>query len=424
MAGQEKPSVDSTTPKLKGFDDYDVRLGDVMRGERATLGKSLLDVQRDLKIKAAYIAAIENSDPTAFDTQGFVAGYVRSYARYLGMDPEWTFEVFCNESGFSTAHGMSKDASSQTQAARKDATARRTAAADDPFVNPTAPFLPKTSSALAEIEPKAVASIAVLAALVGGIGYGAWAVLEEIQKVRMTPVAQTPGVTATIDPLQPRTGLVEDATDVAISQTETEEALDRLYRPKALDLPVLVARDGPISAVDPDSVGALAGLVPAAPVLDTSPSEQLPPEMRASQARIAGVTGAIPAAGAAGVQVLADVPPEVILFAVRPAWVRVQASDGTVLFEKILDAGERYTVPQSEVPPQLRAGNSGSVYLEVAGNPYGPVGSSASVAKNVVLGVDAVREVYRIADVASDPALEQYVAEAAAAAESRTLSSD
>ncbi len=59
-----------------------------MRGERATMGKSLLDVQRELRIKAAYIAAIENRDPSAFDTPGFIAGYVRSYARYLGMDPD------------------------------------------------------------------------------------------------------------------------------------------------------------------------------------------------------------------------------------------------------------------------------------------------------------------------------------------------
>ncbi|WP_283647239.1 helix-turn-helix domain-containing protein, partial [Marinovum algicola] len=69
------------------FLDDDTRLGDIMRGERATLGKSLLDVQRELRIKASYIAAIENCDPSAFDTPGFIAGYVRSYARYLNMDP-------------------------------------------------------------------------------------------------------------------------------------------------------------------------------------------------------------------------------------------------------------------------------------------------------------------------------------------------
>ena len=57
----------------KGFDDFELKLGDIMRGERATLGKSLLDVQRELRIKASYIAAIESCDPDAFDTPGFIA---------------------------------------------------------------------------------------------------------------------------------------------------------------------------------------------------------------------------------------------------------------------------------------------------------------------------------------------------------------
>src|SRR6056297_3694951 len=95
----------------RGFDDFELRLGDMMRGERATMGKSLLDVQRELRIKASYIAAIENADPDAFDTPGFIAGYVRSYARYLNMDPDKTFETFCEESGFAVAHGMSSEAS-------------------------------------------------------------------------------------------------------------------------------------------------------------------------------------------------------------------------------------------------------------------------------------------------------------------------
>ena len=84
----------------KGFDDYDFRLGDILRGERATLGKSLLDVEKELKIKANYVAAIENCDPTVFESQGFIAGSVRSYARYLELDPDIIYTLFCNESGF------------------------------------------------------------------------------------------------------------------------------------------------------------------------------------------------------------------------------------------------------------------------------------------------------------------------------------
>jgi Uncharacterized protein conserved in bacteria len=105
----------------RGFDDFELKLGDIMRGERATIGKSLLDVQRELKIKATYIAAIENADPSVFETQGFIAGYVRSYARYLDLDPDWAFSRFCQESGFAVVHGMSPQASSKRKGPTKTA---------------------------------------------------------------------------------------------------------------------------------------------------------------------------------------------------------------------------------------------------------------------------------------------------------------
>ena len=93
--------------KVNGFDSYTLLLGEELRGERATFGKSLLQVQKDLKIKAAYISAIENCDLDAFPNKGFVAGYVRSYARYLNLNPEEIYERFCAESHFSS-HASSK----------------------------------------------------------------------------------------------------------------------------------------------------------------------------------------------------------------------------------------------------------------------------------------------------------------------------
>jgi cytoskeleton protein RodZ len=99
----------------RGFDMYEVTLGDQMRGERATLGKSLLDVQRDLRIKATCISAIENCDPSAFQTAAFIAGYVRSYARYLNMNPDECFVRFCEESGFGGVNSDLKSASTSTK---------------------------------------------------------------------------------------------------------------------------------------------------------------------------------------------------------------------------------------------------------------------------------------------------------------------
>ena len=141
----------------KGFDDYELQLGDIMRGERATLGKSLLDVQRELKIKASYISAIENADPSVFETPGFIAGYVRSYARYLNMDPERAFDIFCRESGFSTAHGMSDEASSIKKSRAAEIIAS-SSIGRDPFAQPSTPFVPTNDAFMSRVEPGAIGS--------------------------------------------------------------------------------------------------------------------------------------------------------------------------------------------------------------------------------------------------------------------------
>ena len=92
------------------------------------------------------------------------------------------------------------------------------------------------------------------------------------------------------------------------------------------------------------------------------------------------------------VQVVEEGPPVVALFAVRPAWVRVRGADGTVVFEKILDAGERFELPQTEGPHTLRAGNAGSVYFAVGDDTFGPAGDGASVVREVVLSAEALPE--------------------------------
>ncbi|MCI2398701.1 helix-turn-helix domain-containing protein [Aliiroseovarius subalbicans] len=376
-----------------GFDSYDLRLGDVMRGERATLGKSLLDVQRELKIKATYIAAIENADPTAFETPGFIAGYVRSYARYLGLDPEWAYDVFCTEAGFVTAHGLSDKASPAKQARKEHV--------GDPLANPNASFVPQGESVFAGIEPGAIGSVAVLLALIGVIGFGGYSVLQEVQRVDFAPVEQTPGVLDTLPEFEDNATAVADAGGAGLNTPPSADALDRLYRPQALDVPVMVARDGPISTLDPREVGVLA----AAPVATTAPRLGAPSNLQAS------IDAVVADSTTSAVQVLGADAPDVVVFAVRPSWVRVQAADGTVIFEKILESGEQYVLPKTENPPLLRSGNAGSVYFAVNGTAYGPAGDGPSVVKNVALSQEALTEAYSVADLAKDRDLATYVAE-------------
>jgi len=393
MIGRRQPPPVEEKAKPKGFDDFELRLGDVMRGERATMGKSLLDIQRDLKIKATYIAAIENTDPSAFDTQGFIAGYVRSYARYLGLDPEWAYSRFCEEGAFATSHGMAPEASDRQNVVAPSPTS----AVRDPFKEPAAAFIPAGEGLFSRVEPTAVGSTLVVALLIGVVGYGGWSLFQEVQKVQFAPVDQSPGVTSQVDVLQ------ADASDATAGgnsgfQIPTADALDRLYRPEALDIPVMVARDGPIATLDPANGGALAGTFEIPEPLAVAPNDG--PEQL-----IAPVNP---------VQVVAASAREVKLFAVRPSWVRVRSGDGTVLFEKILDAGEHYILPNSAEPPMLRAGNAGSLYFSVNGETYGPVGAGPSVIKNVVLSHDAVVSGYSVADLSKDNDLARFVAVAQA----------
>lgn len=379
----------------RGFDDFELRLGDMMRGERATMGKSLLDVQRELRIKASYIDAIENCDPSVFDTPGFIAGYVRSYARYLNMDPEQAFNIFCAESGFSVAHGMSSEASVRKPKAM--ATSASKGLGGDAFTNSTTPFVPVSDGILSQIEPRAVGSLLVLCAVIGALGFGGWKVLREVQQVTFAPVEQTPEVLAELDPV---------TSSVAIHSVESPEdpateALDRLYRPQALDVPVLIARDGPISTLDPRAQGNFASSEQPGLLLAeaTVPAQETPDLL-------------VP-------QVLAAAAPSVEMIAVRPSWVQVKAADGSVIFETIMEPGQTFEVPLTEDAPRLRTGESSAIYFAVNGAHYGPVGARGQVTKNIELSPDALSERFQVADLDA----EQNQALAVMVAQLRTQSS-
>jgi hypothetical protein len=307
-----------------------------------------------------------------------------------------SFSRFCTESGFEVAHGMSAAASTASMVAQR----ARSATTDrgDPFANPNASFVPRAESAFARVEPGAVGSVSVLIALLIGIGYGGWWVVQEVQRVQLAPVNEAPAVVANIDALGNIDGnpsILRSAPDPAASDQLADGSISgfsadplELYRPEALDVPVMTARDGPISAIDPRLNGVLAQNTTA----ETAATRD-------------------PLADASDVQVLAE-SKGVEIIAVRASWVRVSAVDGTVIFEKILDAGETYAVPPLTQAPMLRSGNSGSVYFVIGGKTVGPAAPGAQVVKNVSLDAVSLMEIYAQADPAADADLAKYVAAA------------
>ncbi len=392
--------------EVKGFDAYPMRLGDIMRGERATMGKSLLDVQRDLRIRAAYIAAIENCDASAFTTPGFIAGYVRSYARYLGLDPEETFQQFCVESGFDGVHaGARRMAVSTSQQGKrtdnqgKGAVITPIRRESEPFLGPGAGFAATAGGdgLFSDLPLPALGSILVLVALILGLGYGAWSMLQDIQRVQIAPVQDQPfivtdGASGGANGLPVGTGgdtqraaeqalIPAGGTDPAMARSAAGQGnmtagVSQVYRARELQVPVMTPRDGPISALDPARIGALVANNGGRQASEAAQNlEETTPK------------------------VTEVAPPRVAVVARRPAWVRISRKDGTVLFERILDGGESFLLPADDSSLRLRAGNSGDVYLSVDGQPYGPVGKGGSVAKNVVLTPNAIAQKFsRVSD--------------------------
>ena len=93
------------------------------------------------------------------------------------------------------------------------------------------------------------------------------------------------------------------------------------------------------------------------------------------------------------------------------------AADGTVVLEKILEAGETYAVPRTEAPATLRTGNAGGVYFAVDGQTFGPAGDGPVVVSDVALSPEAVQGAFASVDLAADPELERLVRVAEAAPE-------
>ncbi len=375
---------------------HKVPLGDELRGERATRGKSLLDVQRELRIRAEYLAAIENCDASAFPQPGFVAGYVRSYARYLHLDPDAVFARFCAESGFASASASGVSAAQPTwpQPGNRPHPGRAGNTFDTGF-----PLAEPRSSGLHDIPLGAIGSILVLLALIGALGYSGWTVLQNIQRVQFAPVEEVPLALAEVTPIEapaalPGPVLPDLSTPVAAT------TLADLYRRQELEVPILVPRDGPIAAIDPDRTGILAraGAPDTAAGRDGGPGGDLPD----NTAEIAGADApAVPQPNEP--QVVAVVErPAVSIIAERPAWIRIYFASGTVIFERILESGEVYEVPETAETPMVWAGNSGSVYLRIDSTLRGPIGQGTRAARDISLDPTAIAERFDVvADVPS-----------------------
>ncbi|MDB4080945.1 helix-turn-helix domain-containing protein [Amylibacter sp.] len=366
--GKIIPGYHTEKLELKGYDSYTVTLGDKLRGERATLGKTLEDVERETRLRIEFLLGIENADISAFPAPSFIAGYVRSYASHLNMDPEECFIQFCKESGFI---GLQ----SQINGTKKNKVVKATKHLDDPILNPQIPKNKIQNGKFNNFSISGLFSLTALLLLIFGLGYGGVTVLNEVQKVNLSPLNQLPSIKTNTSTLLNENSFFEKINTNNLNIASNAD-LENLYRPTELILPLLTPRDGPISAIDPSSSGVYA----------QEDKSLIDLEIETSTFKITQAP-----------QVTEKEPKAIYVIAQKPAWVRIFEPNGNILFENILDTGQRYKVPKSAKSAMLRAGNSGFVYLMIGDDFYGPLGTSTGVAKKVNLKSEMIIENYELA---------------------------
>ena len=93
------------TPFADGAADEAARLrprvrsvSDVLRERREELDLDLAGIGKTLRIKPAYLAALEQGRWSELPGPAYASGFVRAYANHLGLDPEKVLQRFRAES--------------------------------------------------------------------------------------------------------------------------------------------------------------------------------------------------------------------------------------------------------------------------------------------------------------------------------------
>ena len=63
-------------------------LGSSLASARLALGLELRDAERDTRIRTRYLAALEDENFDVLPGDAYAAGFLRTYAGYLGLDGE------------------------------------------------------------------------------------------------------------------------------------------------------------------------------------------------------------------------------------------------------------------------------------------------------------------------------------------------
>ena len=348
------------------------RAGAELRAAREHLGWSLDDIAGRLKIRLGFLEAIESGDLAALPAPTYAAGFIRSYAEALGLDPNDILHRF-------RAGGMSRARSPM-------------------LVFPEA--IPDRG-----VPPGA---LALLVAVIAIGGYVIWYGRSE----RELRVADTvPAVPAKLAPLAlPRPAHARKSASsrpATASKAAVTAAPVPLHAPhpagtgnaiKATSLaPLLVAPKSTFSGLAPASPApapkiapktapgtaqklALPPLAPPSIAPEQAPAQNIAvPQLPVPPPAVAAPNGRTAASGASS-----GAPANMVIVAALRSWVEIRNVRGKILFSRVMEPGESWQLPD-EPGLTITTGNAGGIEFIRNGVPGPPLGPSGSVVHSALI---------------------------------------
>ena len=325
------------TPDFQGSGlNGPARVGAELRAVRERLGWKLADLAARLKIRQPFLEAIEAGDLAALPAPAYAAGFIRSYAEAMGLDPEEILRRF-------RAEGMTR--------------------AKQPELSFPEPVPDRA------VPPGAIVFVVVVVAI------GAYFLWYRHSEHELRMAQMVPNVPAKLAPLAvPKAPPAKPKSARLAPTASTPVATPPAAPPPAAAVSGATASAGG-SGSPGSTVAASGGSAgsPANPPAQTALNSTAPNST--APAASAGTPNGATAVGAAN---------PLVISATADSWVRVRGAGGTILFSRVLKAGQSWPVP-NEPGLTLTTGNAGGTVLVRNGVSGKPLGAAGAVLRDVPL---------------------------------------
>lgn len=78
-------------------------IGELLRSKREAKKLSLNDINRDTKMSVKVLKALEQEDFGSFESEIYLKGFLKNYAKFLGLDAEYVLRMLEGQRGGATA---------------------------------------------------------------------------------------------------------------------------------------------------------------------------------------------------------------------------------------------------------------------------------------------------------------------------------